>query len=210
MSFQSPPLRTEIRKLNNFPFSPSLPHPSPSLFPSGRGLRISQVQLEDSGIFTCVAASPAGVADRNFTLLVLGMGKGGAVSTTQARTDENKIPNLRLIRVCPGRAMGHSNLISSILCSFIPQIVSKPFSQELTGIIYGNEQWIWAPAPLGGQGVQLGDSSSVGILKGLPMRTTDCAKIPGDGHLLRIDADLTYTCPPQSPPPWNQWSFRTT
>ncbi|KAM5331532.1 hemicentin-2 [Glossophaga mutica] len=37
---------------------------------SGRVLRISQVQLADSGIFTCVAASPAGVADRNFTLQV--------------------------------------------------------------------------------------------------------------------------------------------
>ncbi|KAM9207753.1 hemicentin-2 [Dugong dugon] len=37
---------------------------------SGRTLRISQVQLADSGIFTCVAASPAGVADRNFTLHV--------------------------------------------------------------------------------------------------------------------------------------------
>ncbi|KAM5259263.1 hemicentin-2 isoform 1-T1 [Hipposideros larvatus] len=37
---------------------------------SGRILRISQVQLADSGIFTCVAASPAGVADRNFTLRV--------------------------------------------------------------------------------------------------------------------------------------------
>ncbi|KAM6170210.1 hemicentin-2 [Rhynchocyon petersi] len=37
---------------------------------SGRTLRISQVQLADSGIFTCVAASPAGVADRNFTLRV--------------------------------------------------------------------------------------------------------------------------------------------
>ncbi|XP_037653920.1 hemicentin-2 [Choloepus didactylus] len=37
---------------------------------SGRILRISQVQLADSGIFTCVAASPAGVADRNFTLQV--------------------------------------------------------------------------------------------------------------------------------------------
>ncbi|KAM9642204.1 hemicentin-2 [Trichechus inunguis] len=37
---------------------------------SGRTLRISQVQLADSGIFTCMAASPAGVADRNFTLQV--------------------------------------------------------------------------------------------------------------------------------------------
>uniref|UniRef100_A0A2K6K1Q6 Hemicentin-2 n=1 Tax=Rhinopithecus bieti TaxID=61621 RepID=A0A2K6K1Q6_RHIBE len=37
---------------------------------SGRTLRISQVQLADAGIFTCMAASPAGVADRNFTLQV--------------------------------------------------------------------------------------------------------------------------------------------
>ncbi|XP_015423241.1 PREDICTED: hemicentin-2 [Myotis davidii] len=37
---------------------------------SGRILRISQVQLADAGVFTCVAASPAGVADRNFTLQV--------------------------------------------------------------------------------------------------------------------------------------------
>uniref|UniRef100_A0A8C0DZX9 Hemicentin-2 n=1 Tax=Balaenoptera musculus TaxID=9771 RepID=A0A8C0DZX9_BALMU len=37
---------------------------------SGRTLRISQVQLADSGVFTCVASSPAGVADRNFTLQV--------------------------------------------------------------------------------------------------------------------------------------------
>ncbi|XP_054980117.1 LOW QUALITY PROTEIN: hemicentin-2 [Sorex araneus] len=36
----------------------------------GRTLRISQVQLADSGTYTCVAASPAGVADRNFTLQV--------------------------------------------------------------------------------------------------------------------------------------------
>ncbi|XP_075415669.1 hemicentin-2 [Tenrec ecaudatus] len=40
------------------------------LYNSGRTLRISQVQLADSGNFTCVAASPAGVADRNFTLQV--------------------------------------------------------------------------------------------------------------------------------------------
>ncbi|XP_055255516.1 hemicentin-2 isoform X3 [Moschus berezovskii] len=40
------------------------------LHSSGRTLRISQVQLADSGTFTCVAASPAGVADRQFVLQV--------------------------------------------------------------------------------------------------------------------------------------------
>lgn len=35
------------------------------------------MQLADSGIFTCVAASPAGVADRNFTLQVHGKEPGG-------------------------------------------------------------------------------------------------------------------------------------
>ncbi|XP_012372192.1 hemicentin-2 [Octodon degus] len=38
---------------------------------SGRTLRISQVQPADSGTFTCVAVSLAGVANRNFTLQVL-------------------------------------------------------------------------------------------------------------------------------------------
>ncbi|KAM7093056.1 hemicentin-2 [Molossus nigricans] len=37
---------------------------------SGRILRVTPVQVADSGIFSCVAASPAGVADRNFTLQV--------------------------------------------------------------------------------------------------------------------------------------------
>lgn len=48
------------------------------LFPSIllEGFRISQVQLADSGIFTCVAASPAGVTDRNFTLQVHGTDRG--------------------------------------------------------------------------------------------------------------------------------------
>ncbi|XP_047380794.1 hemicentin-2 [Sciurus carolinensis] len=41
------------------------------LHSSGRTLRISQVQPADSGTFTCMAVSPAGVADRNFTLQVL-------------------------------------------------------------------------------------------------------------------------------------------
>ncbi|EHA98366.1 Hemicentin-1, partial [Heterocephalus glaber] len=41
------------------------------LLGSGRTLRISQVQLADTGTFTCVASSLAGVAERNFTLQVL-------------------------------------------------------------------------------------------------------------------------------------------
>lgn len=47
---------------------------TPPFFPSILlgGFRISQVQLADSGVFTCVAASPAGVTDRNFTLQVHG------------------------------------------------------------------------------------------------------------------------------------------
>lgn len=38
------------------------------------------MQVADSGTFTCVAASPAGVADRNFTLQVHGRrwGRGQA------------------------------------------------------------------------------------------------------------------------------------
>ncbi|XP_058997342.1 hemicentin-2 [Mustela lutreola] len=40
------------------------------LHSSGHTLRISQVQLADSGVFTCVAANPAGVTNRNFTLQV--------------------------------------------------------------------------------------------------------------------------------------------
>lgn len=48
---------------------------SPPFFPSTLlgGFRISQVQLADSGVFTCVAANPAGVTNRNFTLQVHGM-----------------------------------------------------------------------------------------------------------------------------------------
>lgn len=33
------------------------------------------MQLADAGVFTCVAASPAGVADRNFSLQVHGKGQ---------------------------------------------------------------------------------------------------------------------------------------
>lgn len=40
------------------------------------------MQLADSGIFTCVAASPAGVADRNFTLQVHGTEQARGVSLT--------------------------------------------------------------------------------------------------------------------------------
>ena len=64
-----------------FPLSPSLSLSSLSP-PFLEGLRISQVQLADSGIFTCVAASPAGMADRNFTLQVHGTEQGRGISLT--------------------------------------------------------------------------------------------------------------------------------
>ncbi|XP_069861249.1 hemicentin-2 [Dipodomys merriami] len=38
---------------------------------AGRTLRISQAQPADAGVFTCVASSPAGVANRSFSLQVL-------------------------------------------------------------------------------------------------------------------------------------------
>lgn len=44
------------------------------------GFRISQVQLADSGTFTCVAASPAGVANRNVTLQVHGKEQGSGIT----------------------------------------------------------------------------------------------------------------------------------
>lgn len=50
--------------------------PSLSSLPLLEGVRISQVQLADSGTFTCVAASPAGVANRHFILQVLGTEQG--------------------------------------------------------------------------------------------------------------------------------------
>ncbi|XP_046530474.1 hemicentin-2 isoform X1 [Equus quagga] len=62
----SPPIRMSWLK-NGLPLPLSQ---RTHLHSSGRTLRISQVQLADSGIFTCVAVSPAGVADRNFTLQV--------------------------------------------------------------------------------------------------------------------------------------------
>lgn len=57
------------------------PSPLPLSFPLlsthlGWGLRISQVQLVDAGTFAFVAVSLAGVANRNFTLQVLGVKPG--------------------------------------------------------------------------------------------------------------------------------------
>ncbi|XP_072488821.1 hemicentin-2 isoform X7 [Notamacropus eugenii] len=40
------------------------------LHSSGRTLRISQVQVADAGTFTCVASSPAGVAEKTFSLQI--------------------------------------------------------------------------------------------------------------------------------------------
>ncbi|XP_064420214.1 hemicentin-2 [Latimeria chalumnae] len=40
------------------------------LLSSGRVLRVSQVQVSDSGIYTCVASSSSGIAERNFNLQV--------------------------------------------------------------------------------------------------------------------------------------------
>lgn len=73
--------------------------------PSLEGFRISQVQLADSGVFTCVAASPAGVADRNFTLQVHGE-RGEGVGES------------RLLR-----ATWPLGLICSVAHSFISQVV---------------------------------------------------------------------------------------
>ena len=57
--------------------SPSLSFsPALSSLPLLEGVRISQVQLADSGTFTCVAASPAGVANRHFVLRVHGTEQG--------------------------------------------------------------------------------------------------------------------------------------
>ena len=47
-----------------------------SSLPLLEGVRISQVQPADSGTFTCVAASPAGVANRHFVLQVHGTEQG--------------------------------------------------------------------------------------------------------------------------------------
>ncbi|XP_025060802.1 hemicentin-2 [Alligator sinensis] len=41
-----------------------------SLLSAGRALRVSQVQVSDGGIYTCVASSPAGVAEQSFILQI--------------------------------------------------------------------------------------------------------------------------------------------
>lgn len=39
--------------------------------------RISRTQVSDAGLYTCVVSSQAGVADRSFTLQILGMEEPG-------------------------------------------------------------------------------------------------------------------------------------
>lgn len=62
--------------------------PSPSPCPAP-WRRISQAQVSDAGLYTCIASSRAGVADRSFVLQIQGMGllgvwgewSGGDLST---------------------------------------------------------------------------------------------------------------------------------
>lgn len=48
---------------------------TPSLFPIPWD-RISKAQVSDAGLYTCIASSRAGVADRSFVLQIRGMGNG--------------------------------------------------------------------------------------------------------------------------------------
>lgn len=48
------------------------------------GDRVSQVQVSDGGIYTCVASSPAGVAEQSFILQIQGM-KGPDPATGESR-----------------------------------------------------------------------------------------------------------------------------
>ena len=50
---------------------------SPPLCPAPWG-RISQAQVSDAGLYTCIASSRAGVADRSFVLRIRGTGQPGA------------------------------------------------------------------------------------------------------------------------------------
>nr|XP_010300774.1 PREDICTED: hemicentin-2 [Balearica regulorum gibbericeps] len=62
----SPPLHVSWLK-DGLPLRLS---PRVTLCSAGHILRISQAQLSDAGLYTCVVSSPAGVADRNFVLQI--------------------------------------------------------------------------------------------------------------------------------------------
>ncbi|KAM6047554.1 LOW QUALITY PROTEIN: hemicentin-2 [Theristicus caerulescens] len=62
----SPPLHVSWLK-DGLPLRLS---PRVTLFSSGHVLRISQAQVSDAGLYTCIASSRAGVADRSFVLQI--------------------------------------------------------------------------------------------------------------------------------------------
>ena len=78
------------------------------------------MQLADAGVFTCVAASPAGVTDRNFTLQVHGTdrgGGGGGINVSLGLGRENQ---------APWANTETQSLIRSVAHSFTPQAAIRP------------------------------------------------------------------------------------